>query len=445
VGNIYAPRIEVRVQAPGSQVIRPVERERVLEWSFDDDESKADVLKLKIDNHDLRYPDDTSFEHGATIYARWGNAGLGPERVCVVEKYQVGWPAFDVEGHGDGILLNKDKLTEVFYPSGSGSGIKRSDVARLLADRYGYGPSEQFIEDTEETFPSISMRGKTPAQLLRLMAARESKNGIPFVYYVDGTGLHFHPRRIEQPPRREYEFVGAVNGAAGPGKLREFPKFKVSAQAKPGSVKVAGVDPNTGKKVTATASNKDDPGRPGLAPVTITIDKQSGVKNVSGGTSQPNYSWHPLASTSTVATGAQTPAEAKKVAGAALAKSSGMPTEGTVPVDGDPHLTAKIVVKLSRIGTMLSGNYYVKKVLHAGKGGDYTCTLTIVRDGVNRTGAQGAAAQAVQSTAKQNTAAAPAGSGPGAPPKLAPKIQLDQASGVKTVTYVPDTGEGSGT
>ncbi len=427
--SALAPRIQIRVQSPGMKEPAPFPNERIKEWSFDDDESKADVLKLTINNSDLRFPDDPVFEHGARIFARWGAAGLGPEQECIVQKWPGSiWPDFQIEAHGDGITLNKTKLTEVW------TNKKRSDVVAILAERFGFGPTQRFIEDTGEVYDTIQTRGKTPAQLLRAMADRESKNGVPYVYYVDGTGLHFHPRRLEQTPQRSYAFVGAVNGTGGPGRMRSFPTFKASVQAKPGAVSVAGVDPTTGKKVTATASNKDDPGRPGLAPIVLTMDKKSGEIALRSD----------IASTSTAPTGATTPEEAKKVAGAALAKSSAMPVECTVVVDGDPYLTAKSTVELTKIGTMLSGLYYAKKVVHSGKGGDYTCTITATRDGVNRTGVQGAAAAAAASAAKQNTAKPPDGTGSGAPPELEPKVVIDKQSGTKSYSYVPKTGQSGG-
>lgn len=426
--NVLAPRLSIRVQPPGEKEPRTLQRieQRIEEWSFDDDETKADVLTITFDNHDLRFPDDPIFEFGTRIYARWGSQGLGPEHICIVQKWTAGHPKFVIEAHGEGITLNKIKLTKTWYK------VKRSDVVKELATAHGFDETRQFIEDTGEVYDHITANAKTAAQLMRAMADRESKNGIPFVYFVDGSGLHFHPRRIEQAPKRAYEFVGAINGPAGPGKLRAFPSFKASTQAKPGAVQVKGVDPTTGKKFDATSSNNQDPGRPGLAPVVMTFDKESGQEAFR----------QDIASTTTAPTGASTPEAAKKVAGAAFAKSSGMPMECTFPIDGDAYLEAKSIVELARIGLMLSGNYYLKKVKHQGKAGDYSCTCTALRDGVNRTGTQGAAAQAAQSSAKQNDAAAPAGSSSGSPPELEPKAVIDGQSGVTTYSYVPKTGGG---
>jgi hypothetical protein len=431
MSNVFAPRIRVRVQPPGAKEPVPLAVERVTEWTFEDDESKADKLVLTIDNRDLRYPDDPTFEHGGRIFARWGSQGLGPEVECIIQKWPGPiYPTFQVEAHGDGITLNKTKLTRAFEKPG---GIRRSDVVRAIANEFGYGPAQQFIEDTVELYDIIQFRGKTAGELLFTMAKRESKNGVPFVYYVDSTGLHFHPRRVEQAPSRVYEFVGSTIGAESAAKLRKFPTFKASVQAKPGAVAVAGVNPTTGQKVTGKASNNDNAGRPGLAPIVLTIDAQTGVKTFK----------EDIASTAVAPTGAQTPEEANKVAGAALAKSSSMPVECTFEVDGDPHFMAKSVVELRRIGTMLSGNYYVKKIVHQGKGGDYACMCTALRDGVNRTGAPAAAASAAASTAKQNDASGPNGGagGTNAPPELEPQVTIDGPTGKKTYSYVPKTGQ----
>ena len=429
MGNVLAPRLSIRVQPPGESEPRTLPRieQRIESWSFVDDESKADILTIELANHDLRFPDDPIFEFGSRIYARWGAEGLGPEHICIVQKWTPGHPKFIVEAHGEGITLNKNQLTEVW------TNVKRSDVVRILAERFGYGPEKQFIEDTGEVYEHIQAKARTPAQLMRMMADRESKEGIPYVFYIDGTGLHFHPRRLEQAPKRSYEFVGSTNGPAGPGKLRKYPGFKASTQAKPGAVKVAGVDPVTGKKIEATSSNTEDPGRPGLAPVVMTFDKASGKEAFR----------QDIASTTTAPTGATTPAAAKKVAGAVFGQKSGMPVECTFEVDGDPYFDAKSVVGLTRIGAMLSGNYYVKKIQHQGKPGDYSCTVTARRDGVNSTGTSGSAAAAAQSSAKQNDAAAPTTGGSGAPPELEPKAVIDPQSGKTTYSYVVKTGQGA--
>lgn len=421
MANARAPRFSIRILQPGSQ--EPVSvldiTSRLVSLKYVDSEKKADAMTLTLSNRDLRFPDDPMFQHGAVLYARWGSEGLGPERICTVQKWTAGYDTFVVEAHGAGVTLNKTNLTEVWYQK------SRSDIARILAKRYGYTEDQMFIDDTHEVYEIIQPRGKTAAQLLAAMAARESKNGVPFIFNANTYGFFFHARKYEQPSRRLYEWVGENAGA-----LRDFPKFKASIQAKPGAVTVKGVDKTTGKPIEHKADDETTKGRPGFAAVKMTVNRKSGGVAF----------MQDVATETLCTTGAATVADAKKAAGAAFGKHSGMPLDCTATVDGDAFLEAKSVVTFEKIGRMLSGNYYVKDVTHTIASGDYTCELTCHRDGTNATGLTGAAAKAMQSSATKNDTAPAGGGDPGTPPDLVPRLQLNGRSGGQSWSYVPATG-----
>lgn len=419
--NARAPRFSIRVLTPGSQEPVPILdiTSRLLSMKFVDSEKKADALTISLSNRDLRFPDDPLFAHGAVLYVRWGSEGLGPERICTVQKWTPGHDAFVVEAHGSGVALNKFNLTEVFYDK------KRSDVARILAKRYGYTEDQMFIDDTIVEYSIIQPRGKTAAQLLAAMAARESKNGVPFIFNANTYGFFFHARKYEQPSRRLYVWVGENAGG-----LREFPKFKASIQAKPGAVTVKGVDKTTGQPIEHKADDETTKGRPGFAAVKMTVNrKTAGVAFMQD-----------VVTETVCTTGAATVADAKKAAGAAFGKHSGMPLDCTAVVDGDAFLESKSVATFEKIGRMLSGNYYVKDVTHSIAAGDYTCELTCHRDGTNATGLTGAAAKAMQSSATKNDTAPADGGTPGTPPDLVPRFQLDGRTGGESWSYVPAGG-----
>lgn len=423
-----APRFSVRVQPLGAHEATEIDRDlarRLISMKFVDSEKKADLFTIEFSNRDLRFPDDPLFEHGTTLYVRWGAFALGPERVCVVQKWTPGWDKFTVEAHGQGVILNKEPLTKVWYNA------SRSDVARDIATKAGYPPYQQFIDDTVDVFETVQARGKTAAQLCAAMAAKESSNyGTHFIFNANSSGFYFHARRLEQPSRRIYEWVGPNAGS-----MRAFPSFKASVQAKPGAVTVKGVDKDTGKPIEARADNETTAGRPGLAGVRINMDKKTGAKAY----------MQDVASEVVCTTAAPNAAEAKKTAQAQLSKRSGMPIEGSFPVDGDPFLEPKMVITVQKIGQMLSGNYYIKEVTHTVTPGDYVCELTILRDGVNRTGLTGSAAQAKQSSATQNDTTPTGGSGtPGAPPDLQPVIGVSNRTGDASYSYQPVGGMSGG-
>lgn len=401
----FSPRISIYKLINGQPSLIPIKWK---DLSYTSTEKKADKCTFTFLNDQLIYPDDPTFDCGAELAVSWGYPGnMSPMRTVIVQKYTPGYPDFKVECAGKGILLHKIKDAR------SWDHVKRSDVARELAEKWGYGPELQDIDDTEEVYDHITKSMMTDAAFLTKMAAKEAKRGNGFVFAVDQAGFHFCREKLSAPPLKTFRFIPH---AKDQGDLKSFPTFDaVSAQNKPGKVTTAGVDLTTGKKVGGTASNETDPGRATMGSHVIVFAKV-GTYNTTdtNGASAQNFTDDPRVSSgneannaaveTTVATGARSDTEAKKAATASFSASTGKASKCTISVLGDPRLFAKDVVRMEGIGKRLSGNYYVSEAHHDVKPGDYTLNLKTRRDALSAGtgtggsgGSAGAASKAPQS------------------------------------------------
>lgn len=413
----FSPRVSIYKMVNGNPVLLPIKWK---ELSYVSTEKKADKCSLTFLNDQLIYPDDPTFDCGAELAVSWGYPGnMSPLRNVIVQKYTPGYPDFKVECAGKGILLHKIKDAK------SWDHVKRSDVARELAEKWGYGPELQDIDDTEEVYDHITKSMMTDAAFLTKMAAKEAKRGNGFIFAVDQTGFYFRREKLGAPPLRTYRFVPRNTDA---GTIKSFPTFDaVSAQNKPGKVTATGVDLVNGKKVTGTASNETDPGRATLGSHVIVFAKVGTYDTKdTGGSSNKNFTDDPRVSSgsdsenaaaeTTQATGARTDTEAKKDATASFSKSTGTASKCTLDILGDPRLFAKDVIRIEGIGKRLSGNYYVSEAQHDLKPGDFTLKMKLRRDalsaGTGKGGGAGGAAskspQSQQEIASQMAYLAPA-------------------------------------
>jgi phage protein D len=233
--------------------------DRVLSFTFEDSEKKADKLVLTVDNWDLSNFDDPVWKKGNLLEVSWGYPGeMAPARECVIQKV-TGFQQISVEAHAKSVLMNKVARCRTFENK------KRSDVARLIAEEHGYGAGLQDIEDTGEVLPLITQARMTDAQFLRQLATREG-----FEFYVDFDGLHFHQRRFGQRPVRVFRWYTAPEV----GEVLAI-NIENDVTAKPGAVRVRGRDPLTRRDIDERGSNATTM-RDSLAPVIEIVDPETG-------------------------------------------------------------------------------------------------------------------------------------------------------------------------
>ena len=229
----------------GGGAASPVDlTERVIDFTYEDREKGSDRLKLTVDNFDLIQFDDPLFETGQFLQVTWGvGANLAPTHKMVIKKV-TGARQLTVEAHHKSVVMDSIRKRRKF------ENVTRSAVVRQIATEYRFRAPD--IEDTTEVFEEIAQSNLTDAQFLRKLAHLEG-----FQFYLDASGLHWHERRLDQAPRKEYFYY---RNPEAEGEILDF-SIENDVTRRPGRVKVKSRDPLTKKEIEASASNSEDPDR----------------------------------------------------------------------------------------------------------------------------------------------------------------------------------------
>lgn len=383
---------------------------RVLSMTYEDTEKGADKCVIRINNYDLRFPDDGTFATGNMLYVSWGYAGyMSQEREMVITVPLPGI-TFTVECQfAAAVKANQAPVDQTYY------GLTYSEIAVKVAERNGFGAAAQFIEPVPFTPEHVVQHNLTDAQFMKKLAKE-----IGYAFFIDGSGLHFHPQAFSQPPRKRLEYFADSDR----GELLEYPSWEKPPAAQPGKVSAKGIDPITKKPISAEGSNATTKGRPGLAKNLEIIDRRTAQTSL-----------RPLAGKEAVATAmtATSAAEAKTKTQGLYKKASSQPRKCSAQAHGDPAFSAKSVVELSGIGRELSGLYYCSAVTHSIEPGKYTMSLKLQRDGTNGSGGVGTA----KTEAKTNDKKTPAEVAAGGAPRLEQFQKINRVTGQTSTGFRP--------
>ena len=348
-----APIFAIRIFEPGKAAIRKDVSELITDFSYEDTELMADRVEMTVNNFDLSLFDDPLWKTGNRLSLIWGYAGeTVPEREAVITSIK-GSIILKITALAKSILMNKKPVSKVFTQT------KRSDVARAIATANGYGPEQQFIDDTSVTLPHVVQARLTDAQLMKDMAAREG-----FQFYVDFDGFHFHRRKMGKAPIQTLTYYIDP----GRGDIISF-DIENDITVKPGAVTAKGRDPLKKKDINATADNAST-NRAALQPVIEIVDPRTGVTH-----------YQPMAAEHTMLTNAQDAASAKREADGRFIKAQQTTALMTVNIVGDPRISAKKIIEIKGISKRLSGRYYITKATHKLSASEYTMTLAVRTDG----------------------------------------------------------------
>jgi phage protein D len=330
-------------------------RGRVVSFTFEESDERADKLQLELDNRDGALFERAELLGGALLEVTWGYPGnMAPPRRAVVAKLR-GFTTLTVEAHGLAALWNDAARTHRW------ENVTRSDVARAIAASHGYEGSFANIDDTEERFDVVNQVGETDAWLLRRLAAKEH-----FLFVVDAEGFHFHARRQTDAP--EHVLVYVADPARG-----DVLSVNVESDLtrRVGAVTVRGRDPMN--KTTVEGKATADTARRGtLGDVLEVFDRETGA-----GSTRP---WNATASVQ--ATPANTSAQAAREADARFAHAESATVLLAVQTAGNPSLRARSIVEMQGLPPRLAGKYRLRAVKHTIQGGGYTCDLKLSRDAV---------------------------------------------------------------
>lgn len=362
------PIFYVRVSPSGKNPERVDQSARIRSLVYEDEESKADKLKLSVDNYDLSNFDAPIWKTGNHVEVSWGYEGnMSPIRQMKIQKV-TGSVVLTVEALDESVLLHKTQRVRSFEY------MSRSEVARQIATEYGFDTTTMQIESTEEVLAQITQARMTDATLLRDMAKREG-----FEFYVDYDGFHFHPRRLEKQPLRQFVYFTDPNRG---DILAWNVENDIFGAGKTGGATIKGIDPKTKAPIEVKAYTDADlaSARAFLAPeggAYVAVSVQNGVvtQGIAHSEEQARSAGNP-----TIPTTEQTQASAKRQAIGMLQKSQLQNVELTMECIGDPQMLAKNVCQVQGIGKTISGNYYVTSVHHK-VGAGYKMSVKAKRDG----------------------------------------------------------------
>jgi phage protein D len=350
--------------------------QKVTSFTYDDEEKKADKLTLKIDNFDLTELEQSTWRKGNILVVSWGYPGaMAPERECVIQSTKGGLE-LHVEANGKEQLFNRSTKCRIF------ENMSRSAIVKQIAGEYNFSDDRLQIQDTKVVYPQITQAKLTDYQFIRDMARRER-----FEFFTDFDGLHFHRRNLGQKPLREFKYYIDPDD----GDIISWTIDNDISGSKPGSVRVQGRDPDTGDDIDVTADNKSTP-RDSLAP-SLDVAAPADLINEQTGTQTEGVisGKHPAASEVIVHTNETTVDGATRQAQGLYQASQINAVQLSMTCWGDPDIVAKSVIKISGLGPILSGNYYITSVKHELTSG-YVMVIKCKRDGNGKsTGAGGGA------------------------------------------------------
>jgi uncharacterized protein len=356
-----APGIRVSVASEdGKSSAEPLDLQgRVISFSFEDSESKADKVTLELDNTDLSLFDREDLTSGTVLEVSWGYRGdMAPPRRVVI-KDPKGFQKFRIEGIAESVLLDGKAQTRAF------SEKTRSEVAAAVAKEHGYLAGAVFIEDTTERIDTINQTGESDARFVRRLAEKEG-----FSFFIDDTGFHFHERKQDSSPAH----VLTWRMDRGAGDILSVTDVKLSSTKPRGSVTVKGRDPIEKKTIEKKETN-DTADRDVLSDVIDVVDPET------GNTTRKTRA----AKTEVSSTTATTEAGAAREARTGFVKAERKTLSMSVSVVGNPKLRAKSIIELRGLPALLAGKYAVTQATHSIGGSGYTTALKLSRDGLKKT------------------------------------------------------------
>lgn len=377
--NTDVPFFSVRGIPEGKEA-SPIDlTDKVLDFEFVDEESKADKLVIKIDNEDLSEFDNPIWRKGVILEATWGyRQKVAPTRRCVIRKIS-GGRTLSIEAHSLAILMHTQKKARVW------KGMTLTEIAKQIAADY----TEIRLAEDYARQENISVPAEYDHRAERRVQAAETdaaflariarKHGL--VFYVDNHGVHFKMRDLKQAP------VKTLTWRGGSGEFMDF-NVDNDISGKAGSVTKKGFDPLTKKTITHQADNANTP-RDGLASTVEVVDKRTGKTHLASRASEDHVEH----------TNETTPSGVKSHAAAKFRENQHVTVRMTCTAIGDPALLGKRVVELQGLGKRLSGRYYISQASHKiGRG--YTVSFKCKTDGTG-----GYHDLNIKSDATKNTAA----------------------------------------
>ena len=337
--------------------------ERVLTFTFEDSERDLDVLKLKVDNHDLYFLEHPAWVKGNLVKFAFGYPGrmfgVRPSRFAVVDSVK-GFRELTITCIEEAALANVVEC-RLF------KNRTRIDVVRQLINE-GRFPGVRVVQtdlaliEGEQQRQDWQQARQTDLQFLYRLA-----EPLGFEAYVEGDTLFFLPRRLGAAPVRRFTYF------TGDGDLLDFRITEWGVTSRPAQTVSKSRDPI--ERVNREACGSNETTR------RDTLGNQNSLRLKAIRASAAKAA--PLVEAGVITPG-QVPAQVRLFLAGKSVNTSPSPRQddltneangrfrrqeqnevkATATIVGDPLLKAKTVIEIDGVSTQLSGKWYIESHLH---------------------------------------------------------------------------------
>lgn len=288
---------------------------------------RPSMFMLRLHTHDMKWLEDPTFREGKKIEL---SAGEPPVKL-LTGKIATLEPELDV--HSPSLIVRGYDLSHKLYRGRfrrSFNNVTDSDLAKKLATEAGLRPGK--VDTTSEVHEYVFQNNQTAAEFLLERARR-----IGFELWVEDDVLHFHKPQPSGSPIR----------LAWGETLRSF-RARLSTAEQVNEVQVRGWDPKQKREVVGQATQGNGAPQIGISQPGADVAKQA---------------WGE-AKIAIVDQFVRSPAEAEKIAQAALDELASSFVEAEGSSDAQPDIVPGKQVQIEGVGDRFNGTYYVTQVVH---------------------------------------------------------------------------------
>jgi phage protein D/phage baseplate assembly protein gpV len=300
----------------------------LLEVTVDHSLHVPSMFTIRLHSHDMKWLEDETFREGKKVEISFGEQSavklLSGKIAALEPDLNEAAPSMVVRGYDLSHALYRGRKRRSF------NNLSDSDIAKNLASESSLQPGT--IDSTSDVHDYVFQNNQTNAEFLLERAGR-----LGFDLWVEDDKLNFQkPQATGEPIKIEW------------GKnLRSFrPRLSTAEQVN--EVEVRGWDPKQKKEVVGRATIGQGAPQIGIAQAGADIAKTA---------------WGE-AKLAIVDNFVRSPAEADKLAQAALDRLAASFVEADGACDGNGDIRAGKQVQIDGVGNRFNGTYYVTQVVH---------------------------------------------------------------------------------
>jgi phage protein D len=318
------------------------------------EETGADKLEMEIDNNDLRNwssRTEARFMQGRYVRLSYGYQSIASVVAILRITRVTGFTTLMVKAKNIGDKLNRNKKNRTFRNK------TRAEVVKILAREHGMGVAE--ITDTGERFDRITQARETDAALCHRLAYKEG-----FKFSINQEGMRWSPRDFGKKERMELVYhtsqTGDIIGA----------DLDMDVARLPRRIKSRTLNRETGGIEKSEVDNKTDRDREVLTEYSGWIPEEGPATGL-------------VIQSEIIKTAKPTDTGKDATARFRLAQQRAIKLDLTII--GNPLVNVRDVIRVSGMGDILSGLYYVKCVEdEMGPSAGYVTRLKLTTDGVSK-------------------------------------------------------------